>query len=88
MDSLTLLGIFSALLALAAFVGNEYGKLTSESFLYDLMNFIAGAGLAYYALTIHALPFILTNTVWALVSGIDVVKYLVGKRGRRRKRRV
>ena len=90
MDSLELLGILSAFLALAAFVSNEYGKLTNESFLYDLLNLLAGTGLVIYAFSIHAVPFIITNSVWALVSGIDVVKYLWKGKGRtrRRKRRV
>ena len=30
------LGIASAFLTLSAFVANEYGKLTTESFWYDL----------------------------------------------------
>lgn len=76
MEPIEILGIASALLALAAFVGNEYGKMTTESFIYDLLNFFAGLGLVIYAAKIGALPFIITNTVWALVSGFDVVKYL------------
>lgn len=89
MDSLEILGILSAFMALAAFVANEYGKLTNESFLYDLLNLFAGTGLVTYAISIGAVPFIITNSVWALVSGIDVVKYLAnGKRRRRTKRRV
>ncbi|HZX01240.1 MAG TPA: hypothetical protein VFE87_02510 [Candidatus Paceibacterota bacterium] len=75
MNNLEILGILSALLALIAFVGNEYHKLSSESFWYDLLNFLSGVGLIIYALSIEAIPFVITNSVWALVSGIDLVKY-------------
>lgn len=87
MNSIELLGILSALLALSAFVANEYGKLKAESFWYDFLNFISGVGLFMYAYHEGVIPFMLTNSVWALVSGIDVVKYLLGgkrlKRGRK-----
>jgi hypothetical protein len=76
MPPIEIVGMGSAILALIAFIGNEYGKLTAESFLYDLLNFIAGLGLAIYAAEIGALPFVLTNAVWAIVSAFDVVRYL------------
>jgi len=81
MNPLEILGIFSALLALSAFIGNEYHKLENDSVWYDLLNFIAGTGLVIYALSINAIPFVLTNSVWAVVSLIDLVKY-AGKRMR------
>jgi hypothetical protein len=76
MEPIEMLGILSAILALTAFVGNEYGKMTAESFIYDLLNFLASMGLIIYAANIGALPFMITNAVWGLVSGFDVVKYL------------
>jgi hypothetical protein len=77
MSVLELFGIGCALLALIAFVGNEYKMLSADSFLYDLLNFVSALGLLYYAYATGAVPFMITNTVWALVSGIDVVKYLL-----------
>ncbi len=76
MEPIEILGIGSAILTLAAFIGNEYGKLSTESIVYDALNFLAGVGLVIYAAHIGALPFMITNSVWALVSGFDVVKYL------------
>lgn len=84
MSSLELLGFFSALLALAAFVGLEYGELAARSIVYDLLNFVAGIGLVVYALHIHGYPFVLTNSVWALVSGVDILRHLSGHPGRKR----
>jgi hypothetical protein len=75
METIEIVGIVSAFLTLTAFVGNEYGKLTAESIWYDAMNFVASIGLLMYAAHLGALPFMVVNTVWALVSGFDVVKY-------------
>lgn len=77
MEPLELLGIASAALALIAFIGNEYGQLKANSLSYDLLNFVSGAGLFFYAYYAGVIPFMITNAVWALVSGIDVVKYFV-----------
>ena len=79
MGLLEILGIGSALVALVAFIGNEYEMLSAESFAYDFLNFVSGTGLFIYAYTTWSIPFMLTNGVWALVSGIDVVKYLFRK---------
>jgi hypothetical protein len=75
-NNLEILGVLSALLALIAFIGNEYHKLSSESVWYDLLNFLSGVGLVIYALSIGAVPFVITNSVWTLVSGIDLFKYI------------
>lgn len=81
MDPIELLGISSALLALVAFVGNQYHKLRDTSFTYDFLNMISGIGLFSYAYLVDAVPFMITNSVWAVVSGIDVVKYLYKNAG-------
>ncbi len=75
MEPIEIVGILSAFLTLTAFVGNEYGKLTAESIVYDGLNFIASLGLLLYAAHLGTLPFMITNSVWAIVSGFDVVKY-------------
>ena len=85
MEAIEILGILSALLALSAFIANEWGKLRAESFAYDLMNFVASAGLLIYAYSAGVVPFIITNAVWALVSGIDVAKYLLRRKGLKRR---
>lgn len=79
MSGIEILGIFSALLALIAFVGNQYGMLRNDDFSYDLLNFLSAIGLMAYAFSTNALPFIMTNTVWAMVSGVDVIKYIYGR---------
>ena len=79
MDLMEIIGIISALLTLSAFIMNQYGVLCNDDIRYDAMNMFSGVGLVVYAVSIHGIPFILTNSVWAVVSGIDVTKYLLKK---------
>lgn len=76
MEPIELLGIGSALLALFAFAGNEWRFLPARGFWYDAINFLSALGLLTYAYTQGVVPFMITNSVWALVSGIDVVRHL------------
>ncbi len=86
MEPIEILGIASAALALIAFIGNEYGQLKANSLSYDLLNFVSGAGLFLYAYYAGVIPFMITNAVWALVSGADIVRYFL-KAPRLKKRR-
>jgi hypothetical protein len=87
MELIDIIGIGSAALTLTAFVGNEWGKLDTEGFAYDLMNFLAAIGLFAYAHDADVLPFMIVNAVWGLVSGADVVKHLLGRKGLKRRRK-
>ena len=80
MTGLEILGICSALLTLSAFIMNQYGYLDKDDIRYDALNMVAGLGLVAYAISIHGVPFILTNSVWSIVSGIDVARYFIRKR--------
>jgi hypothetical protein len=79
---LEILGICSALVTLSCFILNEYGKVSPDDVRYDLANGLAALGLVSYAISIHAIPFMLTNSVWAIVSFIDVGRYAWGKERR------
>ena len=85
-STVDIIGILSALLALVAFVANEYHLWENDNIWYDLFNFISGIGLLYFALQTNALPFIITNTVWTIVSGVDVLRYLFGRRVHKKRR--
>ena len=88
MSPIEMLGIVSALVTLSAFVANELGFLTTEDFTYDFLNMVSSMGLFAYAYSTGVFPFMLTNSIWFLVSASDVVRYVFGKRARRRRRRV
>lgn len=81
MTGLELFGVVCAVAALIAFVGNQYNFLPSDGIPYDLLNCLSALGLLYYAYETNAVPFIITNSVWALVSGIDVIKDLLKRSG-------
>ena len=82
MAPIELLGIGSALLALVAFAGNEYRFMPARGFWYDALNFLSAVGLFIYAYSQGVIPFMITNSVWALVSGIDITRHLL--KGRKR----
>ncbi len=73
MDITTIIGVIGAALILIGFVGNEWGKLKAESFGYDLLNLVGSAILIWYGLQLSAWPFVVLNSVWALVSLRDVL---------------
>jgi len=85
MEPIEILGIGSAFLALFAFVGNQYGKLKAESIWYDVLNLLSAVGLFTYAYSVGVIPFMITNSVWGLVSGMDVLKYLLKGKGLKKK---
>ncbi len=87
MEHIEILGIASAVLALIAFVGNQYHKLADTSIIYDGLNLVSGLGLVFYAYTIGAVPFMITNSVWAVVSGIDVGRFFLGKTRLKKRRK-
>lgn len=80
MTLVDIVGILSAAITVFAFVGNQYGKIKTDSVWYDGMNFFGALGLLSYAISYGAIPFMITNGVWALVSGLDVLKYFLNKR--------
>jgi len=87
MNPIEILGVLSALMTLSAFVANEWGKLSAESFTYDALNFLAAIGLFTYAYHLDAVPFLLTNAVWGIVSGVDVARYLLKGSGLKRRQK-
>lgn len=84
MDLLTIFGLVMAGIALAAFIGIQYQFLRADGLWYDALNFVSALGLCYFAWKTDALPFVVTNGVWALVSGIDVVRAALGKKKQQR----
>jgi len=87
MDGLEIIAIASAVLTLSVYVANQYGELSVNNFWYDLANLVSSIGLFSYALSLGIIPFILTNAVWGLVSGIDVAKYLLKRKGLKKRQR-
>ena len=79
MDTTTLIGVAGAAILLIAFIANEMKKLTVESFWYDFLNLVGAALLAWYAILLNSIPFLILEGIWALVSLRDVIKNLTKK---------
>jgi hypothetical protein len=72
----TIIGVAGASLILIAFVLNQFGKWSKDSFSYDLVNASGSLLLIVYAYLLVSYPFMILNGVWFLVS----VRDLVGKK--------
>lgn len=71
-DPLLLVGFTGSLLVLSAFFLNQTSRLTVQSPVYDWMNVLGALCLVVYAFHASVWPFVLTNSVWFLVSFRDV----------------
>ncbi|HRY36339.1 MAG TPA: hypothetical protein P5230_00450 [Candidatus Magasanikbacteria bacterium] len=69
---ITTIGIIGAGLVLLAFLMNQMKKWKNDSLIYDLVNFLGAGVLIVYGLMIKGYPFVILNTVWALVSLRDI----------------
>ena len=74
MDIVTVLGVAGAGTILVAFLLNQFGKWSSESRSYDLVNVLGSGLLMGYSYLLGSWPFLILNTVWFLVSLKDVLK--------------
>jgi len=76
-DFTTILGIIGAMFILFAFILEQKKIWNSEMLKYDLVNFIGSAILIVYGILIKGYPFVILNSVWALVSLKDVVSDII-----------
>lgn len=67
------IGIAGAALILFAFILEQMNVWQNDSLVYDAANLVGGALLIVYGIMITAYPFVVLNSVWALVSLRDVV---------------
>jgi hypothetical protein len=68
--------IAGAILILLAFAASQFGKLTTASLAYQLMNLIGSAALTAVAVIGSQYGFILLEGTWALVSAAGLVRVL------------
>ena len=69
-----MVGVAASFIALTAWGLNQYGKLSENSFLYDFLFLISSSVLFYYAYQTNALPFMIVNGAWVVVSLVEVTK--------------
>jgi len=67
-------GWLGSVLVVAAYALNIYGKLSSESIPYYLLNIAGSAGLIVNTLYHHAIPSMVVNIVWIGIAFIALFK--------------
>ena len=64
----TIIGSTGATLILIAFILEQTHRWKDTSLKYDLVNLVGSVLLIIYAILLRSWPFLILNTVWALVS--------------------
>lgn len=73
MDLFLALGIIGMSMILIGFLLINMHKLTADSLLYDVLNFVGSTLLVISAIPPRAWPFIILNSVFALYSLKDIL---------------
>ncbi len=68
-----IIGITGMALVLLAFILNQTHVWENDDISYDLCNFVGSGFLVMNAIVIGAVPFIILNTIWGLMSLRDVI---------------
>ncbi|MBI4992441.1 MAG: hypothetical protein HZB99_04455 [Candidatus Harrisonbacteria bacterium] len=79
METELLVGTTGAIFILIAFIFNQTHRWKDDDVIYDLFNLIGGLLLVTYAFLLKTYPFLILNSVWALVSLMDVFQDLYKK---------
>ncbi len=64
LDIILAIGLLGALIQLAAFVLNLFGKISHESVRYISANALGCVLTSYYAITMQDIPFLLLEIAW------------------------
>lgn len=67
------IGFVGMSLILIAFIMNQIKKWKDDDIIYDVFNAIGATLMVVYAFLIASYPFLILNSVWALVSIRDVI---------------
>jgi len=70
------IGSIGAFIVLVPFIMGQIHKWKDTYFIYDFMNFLGSLMLMIYAMLGASWPFVILNTVWALVSLKDCISDL------------
>lgn len=74
MDFIEIIGILGMALILVFFFLNNAGKLSQESFYYDLGNLLGAGLLSFYAFQIDSIPFLVLNLTWSAIALRDIMR--------------
>lgn len=70
---ITILGSLGALLILIAFILGQIHVWKDDSLIYDVVNLLGSVILIIYGVLISGWPFVVLNSIWAIVSLRDTI---------------
>ncbi len=73
---ITFLGTVGLVLLLSAFVLNQLKWLGPDTITYNVLNFVGGFLLTYYAAVLNSIPFLILESVWALFAFYQLIRLL------------
>ncbi len=73
MNIVEIIGILGMVLILVFFFLNNAGKMSRDSFYYDLGNLIGAGLLSFYAFYIDSIPFLILNLTWSFIALRDII---------------
>lgn len=76
MNIYLILGIIWSALLLLAFFMEQIHKWKDDDLIFDVVNFVGSMLLVIYAVDGDAYPFIILNSVWAIISLRDIFRDL------------
>jgi hypothetical protein len=75
-DASSYIGIAGLLLILLAFALNLFHKISPKSVSYNLLNIFGSGILAYYAVLLNSIPFLMLQIVWGILSLFKLISVL------------
>ena len=73
MNITLIIGVLGAATILVFFILEQSHKISNDSLLYDVGNFIGSVLLVIYGFLLNSIPFIILNLVWAIFSLKDII---------------
>lgn len=70
------IGTLGAFLLLVAFCLEQFDVISDKSYAYDGLNLVGAGLLAWYAVLLGSVPFIVLEGIWALVAAYYIARRL------------
>lgn len=71
------IGWYGACAIIIAYVANSFGLLTSDSFVYQILNATGALGVVFISFKKKAYQPGVLNIVWAVIAAVAIIKILV-----------
>jgi hypothetical protein len=73
-DPVQLISVGGAVLILVAFWANQAGSLSVDQTMYNLLNLVGAAVLAWVAMVNEQIGFVVLEGVWATISLVALIR--------------